>query len=87
MPHYYLHVRNTVGYARDEEGQEFADLAHARLQALAGARSILSEEVKAGLLDLRGAIEIADAAGAILLEAPFADAVVITTDESPVRRP
>jgi len=85
MPLFYLHVRNTFGYARDEEGQECADLADARRKALAGARSILSEEVKKGNLDLHGAIEIANETGTILLEIPFSEAVMIANDESPVR--
>jgi hypothetical protein len=76
MPHYYLHQRNEM-YVRDEEGEDFADLDEARKQAVIGARSILSEEVKAGSLDLRGVIEIADDSGIIVEVVPYRDAVKV----------
>lgn len=79
MPHYYLHQRNEI-YVPDEEGEEFADLAAAREKALVGARSILSEEVKYGALDLRGAIEIAEGE-TIVLVVSFAEAVAVKTGE------
>lgn len=79
MPHYFLHVRNTA-YAKDEEGNDFPNLAAAREAAVNGARSILSEEVKHGALDLRGAIEIAEGE-TIVLVVPFAEAVAVKTGE------
>jgi hypothetical protein len=79
MPHYYLHQRNEV-YVPDEEGDDFADLAEGREKALVGARSILSEEVKQGSLDLRGVIEIAEGE-TIVLVVPFAEAIVVRTGE------
>jgi hypothetical protein len=78
MPHYYLHQRNEI-YVPDEEGEDFADLAEARQKALVGARSILSEEVKYGSLDLRGAIEIADDSGAIVEIVPFQETITVRT--------
>lgn len=80
MPHYYLHQRNEI-YVADEEGEDFADLAEAREKALIGARSILSEEVKQGSLDLRGVIEIADDSGAIVGIVPFQETVIVRTGE------
>lgn len=81
MPRFYLHVRNAVASASDEEGEDFDDLAAARAKATDGARSILSEEVKGGLLDLRGAIEIADRSGNIVLKIPYAETVTVLTDD------
>jgi hypothetical protein len=81
MPHYFLNVRNMKTYAPDEEGEDFPDLAAAREKALIGARSILSEEVKAGSLDLRGAIEIADERGEVVLRVLYAEAVTIEAGE------
>jgi hypothetical protein len=72
---YYLHLHNQIGSAFDEEGQELLDLAAARDQALAGIRSVLSEEIRAGTLDLRGRIEIADGAGQVLEIVPFTAAI------------
>lgn len=80
MPHYYLHQRNEI-YVADEEGEDFADLDAARQKALIGARSILSEEVKHGSLDLRGVIEIADDSGAIVEVVPFQETVTVRTGE------
>jgi hypothetical protein len=80
MPHYYLHQRNEV-YVNDEEGEDFPDVAAARHKAVIGARSILSEELMRGLLDLRGAIEIADEGGTIIAIVPFQEAVTVRTGE------
>ena len=79
MPHYYLHQRNDI-YVADEEGEDFADLDAARQKALIGARSILSEEVKHGSLDLNGVIEIAEGETVVLV-VPFAEAVVVKTGD------
>jgi hypothetical protein len=58
MAHYYLNIRNSMGFVRDEEGDDFPDLQAAREKAAEGVRSILSEEVKKGIVDLRGLIEL-----------------------------
>jgi len=75
MARYYLHINNGGGYSEDTEGQELPDLAAARMAAIEGVRSLLSEEARQGQLDLSGTIEIADADGNILLSVPFSDAV------------
>ena len=80
MAHFYLHIRNGSGYVEDLEGQELPDLAAARVQAVEGVRSVLSEEARHGELDLRGSIEIADGDGNILLILPFKDAVHLRLD-------
>ena len=48
MARYYLNIRNGGGYVEDMEGQELPDLAAARLQAIEGVRSVLSEEARQG---------------------------------------
>ena len=75
MARYYLHINNGGGYSEDIEGQELADLDAARVAAIEGVRSLLSEEARQGQLDLSGKIEIADADGNILLIVPFSEAV------------
>ncbi|AJP72318.1 DUF6894 family protein [Sphingomonas hengshuiensis] len=77
MAQYFLHVHNGTGFTRDEEGQDFADLTAARIGAIDGIRSILSEEVRSGALDLAGQVEVTDAAGHIALTLPFEEAVEI----------
>lgn len=65
MRRYFLNVFNSQGFALDEEGLEFVDLASARSEAVRSIRSMLAEELKnCGKLDLRGRIEIVDESGA-----------------------
>lgn len=73
MPRFHIHVHNKIGEVRDEEGEELADIAEAQRKAVEGVRSILSEEVLRGSLDLRGRVEIATPDGEVLLSMPFAD--------------
>jgi len=80
MARFYLHIRNGGGYAEDFEGQDLADLAAARIAAIDGVRSVLSEEARQGELDLCGSIEIADGDVNILLVVPFKEAVHLHLD-------
>jgi hypothetical protein len=80
MARFYLHIRNGGGFVEDLEGQELPDLAAARVQAIEGIRSVLSEETRHGEIDLSGSIEIADGDGNILLVLPFSDAVHLRLD-------
>jgi hypothetical protein len=50
-------------------------------------RSILSDEIKsAGLINLRGRIDIADQQGSVVTTLPFRDAVELRLDDSPQGR-
>ncbi|TGX52177.1 hypothetical protein E5A73_15330 [Sphingomonas gei] len=83
MTHYYLNIINGTGFVGDHEGEEFPDLAAARRKATESVRSILSDELKsAGLIDLKGRIEIADQQGSIVLTLPFREAVELRLDDS-----
>jgi hypothetical protein len=77
MPHYYLNVCNMDVQARDEEGQELANLEAARWEAIASIRSILSHELAEGRLDLRGEIRIENARRDVVRVVPYADALEI----------
>lgn len=81
MPRFHLHIHDGSGFSRDEEGLDLADLEAARQQALAGIRSLAGEEVRGGLLNLDGRVEIADEAGAILASVRFADAIEVRLPE------
>ncbi|MGK6355837.1 DUF6894 family protein [Sphingomonas sp. DT-207] len=84
MAHYHLNVVNSLGFVPDEEGHDLPDLAAARAQAVAGVRSMLSDELRTqGLIDLRGRIEIAEEHGTVVLVVPFSAAVDVIPDESP----
>jgi hypothetical protein len=77
MPKYYLNIHNGLGFVQDEEGCVLDDSEAAREQAIRGARSIISAEVLAGTIDLRGKIEILAEDGSLALIVPFSDAVTI----------
>lgn len=74
MPHYFLHIHNGIGNARDEEGIELPGVPDARERAILGIRSIVAEEARDGKIDLAGRITICDADGEVLLEVPFREA-------------
>jgi hypothetical protein len=76
MPRYFLHVVDGK-FLRDEEGQEFTGLDHAKAEAVASARSIMREAIWGGRLPLNESIQITDEQGAVLLEVPFRSVVEI----------
>ena len=75
MPRYQLHLFDSVGLSRDEERLELADLDAARGEAVRAVRSILSDEVKHGRVDLTGRIEITAPDQQVLAVLHFRDAV------------
>jgi hypothetical protein len=77
MPRYFLHIQDSGEVIRDEEGMDLPDLAAARDEAIAGARSILADGAKAGILSLSSLIEIEDERGESLMTITFADTVAI----------
>lgn len=81
MARYFLHIHNGNGTTRDEEGVDMDGIAGARLRAIEGIRSIISEEVLAGRIDLCGSVVIADEFGEDLLTVPFDQAFDICTTQ------
>lgn len=77
MPRYFFHIRNGSGVAEDEEGRELPSAEIARNEAIKGVRSIISDEVKQGLVDLRGEIRVTDETGAAVLLLHFDEAVEV----------
>lgn len=75
MARYHFHIHNEGGFIEDEEGLELADLQEVRREALKGIRSMLGEQLSNGHLDLRGRLEVADAAGDAVMTIRFADTV------------
>jgi hypothetical protein len=76
MPRYFFEVTNRNGVMRDSEGQVFQDREGARRQAIETVRSIVSDEVKRGFIDLRGRIQVSSSAGKVLT-LPFTEAVEV----------
>lgn len=75
MPRYHFHVHDSHGLVPDDEGRELANLETVRKQALKGARSIISDDVMQGYVDMKRRIEVTDEAGAPVLVIPFDEAV------------
>jgi hypothetical protein len=76
VPRYFFHVYDDV-IAQDEEGAELPNLAAARLNALAGARDLISEQVRRGYFVLSHWIDVVDEQGEKVLTVAFRDAVDI----------
>ena len=74
MPIFYLHLHNGTGDITDLEGSELPGVDDARRLAILGIRSIVAEEAKAGRIDLRGRIDIADEGGATIMTVDFREA-------------
>ncbi len=77
MPLYYLHISDGAGFVEDEEGQQLADDAAARAQAIAAARDIMAAELREGALDLGTFIEVENEKREWLFTITFAEAVTI----------
>lgn len=76
MPRFFFHVCDDVA-VRDDEGLELRDAAAARLEAVAGIRGLICDEVKKGRLNLRHRVDVEDEAGRPVLSIAFEDAVRI----------
>jgi hypothetical protein len=74
---YHLNIRNGVGLIEDEDGRDLSDLESARREAVDGIRSLVSEEVKKGFIDLTGQIEIVDDDGNLLGIVRYDEAVAL----------
>jgi hypothetical protein len=74
---YFFHLRDGVDLVLDEEGRECDGLDAAVILALQDARSILSEEVQGGVIDLDRHLDVETADGVIAHRLEFRDAVRI----------
>jgi hypothetical protein len=70
MPCFHTHVLYGGAYARDLEGEWFADLEAACQRARGGARRLLCEMIAAGHDAIRLEYRIHDAAGTLLATIP-----------------
>ena len=80
MQKYFFHIFDASGETIDEEGNELPDDTAARKWAIEGIRSIISEEVLNGMIDLLGRVEITDGTGNPVITVPFDEAVIFSRD-------
>jgi hypothetical protein len=74
VPRYFFHVCNGDGFTQDEEGAILPDPAAARRNAIAAARGIMADEMRAGQLNPASFIEIEDEVGKLLFTLQFSEA-------------
>jgi hypothetical protein len=78
MPRYYLHLLNGC-HVPDEEGQDFANLDHARAGAVSAGRELIAEHIRAGRpIVLHHRIDIADESGTVVATVPFGELITIS---------
>lgn len=75
MPTYFFKAHDRFGAAPDLNGLELPDLAAVHRQAVAGARSLICDDIRQGILDLSGAIEVTDEEGETVLLLRFDEVV------------
>jgi hypothetical protein len=72
MSHYFFHIQDGSNVLEDPDGQECNNLADAQSEAIASARELMAEDLRAGKpLGLHRAIVIANENGAVLTEVSF----------------
>ena len=75
MPKFYLNVINTVD-ASDKDAFDLASIEEAKIQAIAGARDLISDNIRAGLPVYESyRIEITDDNGVFLHTVRFGDII------------
>ncbi|KRA83973.1 DUF6894 family protein [Altererythrobacter sp. Root672] len=74
---FFFHLHNSVE-TRDQEGRDLPSLAVAVEAAETDARSIASENVRQGHLNLSHSVEITDGTGKSLYRIMFGEAVEVT---------
>jgi hypothetical protein len=86
LSRYFFHLRDGVDLVLDEEGRECDGLDSAVVLALEDARSILSEELQSGLIDLDRHLDVETVDGAVAHRLEFKDAVriVYPQDKTPL---
>jgi hypothetical protein len=77
MPRYYFHLRDGEDILLDPEGRELNHPGAYEQMALNEARAIISDDAKAGRIELRHRIEVEDEAGSPVHRLHFHDAIEI----------
>lgn len=78
MAQYFFHLSDGHEVIIDAEGQDIADPALIGSHALKEARAMISQEALGGRINLNQYIEVRDAAGKLVHQLSFHDAVTIS---------
>ena len=79
MPLFYFHIRTPIESIEDPEGLDLPDLEAARREAIDSLRSIISEDVRHGVLGLDEWIDVTNPSETLLLTVRAGDALSIAT--------
>ncbi|MDT9599376.1 DUF6894 family protein [Sphingosinicella rhizophila] len=79
MPLFFFHIVSPNERIEDPEGLELTDVDTARREAVESLRSIISHEVRQGILGLDEWIEVVDFRGDLLLVVRSGDVLTLTT--------
>ncbi len=82
MPRYFFHLATEVSYSVDEDGLYFEDLDAAYLDACRAAMDMSVQMLRAQQDPGRCRFDVADDAGAILLDIPFLEVMRIRPSRS-----
>lgn len=77
MPRYFFHLRDHFECLLDPQGKEIETEANIPALALSEARSLMSQDILSGSLDLRQRLEVEDQDSNLIYCLKFADAVRI----------
>ncbi|WP_010186286.1 DUF6894 family protein [Sphingomonas sp. PAMC 26605] len=75
MTRFHFDVIDHTGLTRDEDGQDLPSLVAARAVAIEGIRSMLSDDLLLGFIDLSGRIDIKSVDRRLLATIRYCDAV------------
>jgi hypothetical protein len=84
MPRYFFNTRIGADLILDPEGEELRDADHAWRAARTTIREILKTDGEQRAI-LNAVLEVTDAAGEIVLEFPFTEAILDSVDRSSTR--
>ena len=73
MPMYYFHIHSSDGTVVDDEGEEFADMAAVREEAVTAVRELVADGIRSGKGPNGREMRVADDAGKLVLSLPFRD--------------
>lgn len=78
MERYFFHLHECGTLISDDEGRMLPGLDAVRREAIAAARDVMANEVRAGRLCVGCCIEVKNAASQVVLKVPFRDALSIS---------
>jgi hypothetical protein len=85
MPRYFFNTRIGDELITDPDGVDLRDPDHAWETARAMIRDVLREEGTETVLLAGAAVEVTDESGEIVLEFPFAEALITPSEDEPTR--